>query len=109
MFAEYDIIRDSPALFEQTPSTAAFNNGAKCFFVGRRGTGKKALTYFIKTAVRNAIDIHPQVMSPLGLSLHAEDYIAAGGFWEAMRHRYNATSVIWECKNYAVLSADDFH
>jgi hypothetical protein len=35
--------------------------------------------------------------------------IAADGFWEAMRHRYNATNVIWECKNYAVLSADDFH
>ncbi len=34
---------------------------------------------------------------------------ASGGFWEAMRNRYGATQVIWECKNYAELHADDFH
>lgn len=35
--------------------------------------------------------------------------VATGGFWEMVRQRYNATQVIWECKNYATLSADDFH
>lgn len=35
--------------------------------------------------------------------------IATGGFWEAMRQRYNAVSVVWECKNYEELKADDFH
>ncbi|MGW2821803.1 P-loop ATPase, Sll1717 family [Streptomyces sp. NPDC001443] len=34
---------------------------------------------------------------------------ASGGFWEAMRTRYGATQVIWECKNYTELHADDFH
>ncbi|MFD4767044.1 P-loop ATPase, Sll1717 family [Streptomyces niveus] len=34
---------------------------------------------------------------------------ASGGFWEAMRTRYGATQVIWECKNYSELHADDFH
>ena len=30
------------------------------------------------------------------------------GFWAAMRHRYDATQVIWECKNYHDLKAADF-
>ncbi|NTW40418.1 MAG: transposase [Cellulomonadaceae bacterium] len=34
---------------------------------------------------------------------------ASQGFWEVVRNRYGATQVIWECKNYAGLSADDFH
>ncbi len=34
---------------------------------------------------------------------------AASGFWEMVRQRYNATQIIWECKNYEELSADDFH
>ncbi|ELP33262.1 hypothetical protein RBSWK_02759 [Rhodopirellula baltica SWK14] len=34
--------------------------------------------------------------------------LASGGFWEAMRQRYNALNVIWECKNYEKLSASDF-
>lgn len=34
---------------------------------------------------------------------------APAGFWELIRHRYEATQVIWECKNYADLSASDFH
>ncbi len=34
---------------------------------------------------------------------------AQGGFWELIRMRYDAVQVIWECKNYAELRADDFH
>jgi hypothetical protein len=41
------------------------------------------------------------------------DWIAAnhvgGGFWEMVRQRYDATQVIWECKNYTDLKASDFH
>lgn len=41
------------------------------------------------------------------------DWVAANraqsGFWESIRVRYDAVQVIWECKNYANLSADDFH
>jgi hypothetical protein len=40
------------------------------------------------------------------------DWIAANhapdGFWELVRVRYSATQIIWECKNYSDLSADDF-
>lgn len=34
---------------------------------------------------------------------------AQSGFWELIRVRYNATQVIWECKNYDDLKSDDFH
>ncbi|MBG0820582.1 transposase [Planomonospora sp. ID91781] len=34
---------------------------------------------------------------------------ARDGFWALVRARYGAVQVIWECKNYADLSADDFH
>jgi hypothetical protein len=41
------------------------------------------------------------------------DWIAANhagdGFWELVRHKYGAVQVIWECKNYGDLAADDFH
>jgi hypothetical protein len=40
------------------------------------------------------------------------DWIASNraqtGFWSVMRQRYDATQVIWECKNYRRLKADDF-
>jgi hypothetical protein len=41
------------------------------------------------------------------------DWIASNraqtGFWSVMRQRYDATQVIWECKNYSSLKASDFH
>jgi len=33
---------------------------------------------------------------------------AASGFWAIVREKYSATQVIWECKNYADITADDF-
>ena len=35
--------------------------------------------------------------------------VATQGFWEMVRHRHQATQVIWECKNYNDLSSSDFH
>lgn len=41
------------------------------------------------------------------------DWIASNraekGFWEMVRTRYDATQVVFECKNYKRLAADDFH
>jgi hypothetical protein len=34
---------------------------------------------------------------------------AAVGFWAIVRDKYNATQILWECKNYGELGADDFH
>jgi hypothetical protein len=42
-----------------------------------------------------------------------KDWVAAiraqTGFWSIIRQRYSATQVIWECKNYVDLAAEDFH
>ena len=41
------------------------------------------------------------------------DWIAANvadqGFWSMIRDKYGSNQVVWECKNYIDLSADDFH
>jgi Cdc6-like AAA superfamily ATPase len=41
------------------------------------------------------------------------DWIASnradGGFWEVVRQRYDATQIVFECKNYAELGSSDFH
>lgn len=41
------------------------------------------------------------------------DWIASNraqtGFWAAMRQRYDALQVVWECKNYEQLKSSDFH
>jgi hypothetical protein len=34
--------------------------------------------------------------------------VAETGFWEMVQAQHRATQVIWECKNYDKLSADDF-
>ncbi|MCA1605594.1 MAG: transposase, partial [Acidobacteria bacterium] len=34
---------------------------------------------------------------------------AQSGFWEVMRQRWDATQVLFECKNYENLEASDFH
>jgi hypothetical protein len=41
------------------------------------------------------------------------DWIASNrapvGFWAIVRDKYSATQIIWECKNYSDLKADDFN
>jgi hypothetical protein len=41
------------------------------------------------------------------------DWIASNraplGFWAIVRDKYSATQVIWECKNYTDIKADDFN
>lgn len=56
-------------------------------------------------------NVEPKVRDHEGRVIR--DWIAANrapsGFWEIIRLRYGATQIIWECKNYNDLSADDFH
>jgi len=66
-FAEYDLVRDHPALLVSTPAiTAALStNRTKCFFVGRRGTGKTAITFAVCNKTRNSIRLVPGLVSPM--------------------------------------------
>jgi hypothetical protein len=60
---------------------------------------------------RSLTNVQPKVREVSGCCIR--DWIAANhathGFWEVVRLRYHATQVIWECKNYDDLSAEDFH
>jgi hypothetical protein len=60
---------------------------------------------------RSLANVESQVRDVAGTI--RRDWIAANrgtsGFWEMVRQRYDATQVIFECKNYADLAADDFH
>lgn len=60
---------------------------------------------------RSLTNVQPKVRDFEGSTIR--DWVAsnraASGFWEVMRTKYGATQVVWECKNYDELSADDFH
>jgi hypothetical protein len=69
-FAEYDLLpKNVDALYVKTPALEAALNeeSAKCFFVGRRGTGKTALTYYLTNKQRNSLQITPQIFDLLKL------------------------------------------
>jgi hypothetical protein len=60
---------------------------------------------------RSLTNTQPKVRTQDGSQIR--DWIASnrasGGFWEVIRNKYGATQVVWECKNYENLAADDFH
>lgn len=60
---------------------------------------------------RSLTNVQPKVRTIGGLTI--KDWVASNrartGFWETIRNKYAATQVVWECKNYDELSADDFH
>ncbi|HEY4901874.1 MAG TPA: hypothetical protein VIH89_00235 [Candidatus Sulfotelmatobacter sp.] len=60
---------------------------------------------------RSLSNVQPHVRDVSGTVIR--DWIssnrAAVGFWAIVRDKYQATQVLWECKNYKDLSADDFH
>lgn len=75
-FAEYDLIRDDPSLLVRTPAVnAALDpSSSRLFFVGRRGTGKTAITYAIRNTSSNALSIYPEVFSLLTEELAQHDF-----------------------------------
>lgn len=76
VFAEYDsVLKNSGSVFVKTPAivTALDPTRSKCFFVGRRGTGKTAMTYFIKSRHPSALMLQPQTFNANGLPVDSED------------------------------------
>ncbi|TWU11677.1 hypothetical protein CA54_04860 [Symmachiella macrocystis] len=67
-FAEYDTLLENKWAFVNTPAMAQAveSTGEKCLFVGRRGTGKTAITRFVESNKRATI-IHPQTLSSANL------------------------------------------
>jgi len=75
-FAEYDLIRNEPELFVSTPAALAAldQSSQKCFFVGRRGAGKTAITYELLRRTTDSISIVPQIFDLLELPLAHDEF-----------------------------------
>lgn len=76
-FAEYDLIRSDPQLFVSTPATLAASDpeSGKCFFVGRRGAGKTAITYELQRKFpKNTFSMTPHIFDLLHLPLAHEEF-----------------------------------
>lgn len=76
-FAEYDIIRNDPQLFVATPATISSMDpeGESCFYIGRRGAGKTAITYEVQRKFPRTIHIIPQIFDLLSLPLEYEQFV----------------------------------
>jgi hypothetical protein len=59
---------------------------------------------------RSLTNVQPKERSYQGVVIR--DWIASNrasvGFWRMVREKYGATQIIWECKNYTHIGADDF-
>jgi len=65
-FAEHDLVRSNPALFVETPAIISARDATtgKCFYIGRRGTGKTAITFYLKDKYpKNSLIILPKLLS----------------------------------------------
>lgn len=65
-FAEHDLIRTNPALFVETPAIrfAGDISAGKCFYIGRRGSGKTAITFYLRDKYpKNTLILLPKLLS----------------------------------------------
>jgi hypothetical protein len=74
-FAEYDRLLDRPDVFVVTPAIQAAMDPSrsKCFFVGRRGTGKTAITFYLQKKKQHVVQLHPQLFTTLAALLTSVD------------------------------------
>jgi hypothetical protein len=70
-FAEYDTLLQQREIFVETNAFLAAKDPArnKCFFIGRRGTGKTAITIQLQNTQANVIQVFPELFGPLNTSL----------------------------------------
>lgn len=80
-FAEYDVVRSDPQMFVETPSmrAAAAFGASKCIFVGRRGSGKTATTYYLEGRdSKHTALILPELFSSLDVFIKSGEEEALG-------------------------------
>jgi hypothetical protein len=75
-FAEYDLVRGNDYLFVRTPAllSALDSSTGKSFYVGRRGTGKTAITFAIERFNGKWARVYPELFSPLSDLLRDLDF-----------------------------------
>jgi hypothetical protein len=74
-FAEHDLIRKNPALFVDTPAirSARDTSSGKMFYIGRRGTGKTAITFYLADKYpKNSLLLLPKLLSSADPFISAE-------------------------------------
>jgi hypothetical protein len=75
-FAEYDSKLKNPYVFVETPAiTSAMSEDiSKCFYIGRRGTGKTATTFFLASKFqKTTISILPQLFSAIEVPFNSDE------------------------------------
>lgn len=74
-FSEYDKVLLKPGVFVETPAIKAAQeiDRSKCLFVGRRGTGKTAITLHLGAKRNTVITIHPHLFGTLENLLSQND------------------------------------
>lgn len=74
-FAEYDKQLLKQDVFVKTPSIEAAldQSRSKCLFIGRRGTGKTALTYYITKTLKYSFTLYPQLVVPTSIEVEDKD------------------------------------
>src|ERR1022692_2807489 len=66
-FAEYDRLLERPNVFVETPGLRAAMDPqhSKCFFIGRRGAGKTAISLHLERVAKHTVLLLPQLFAPL--------------------------------------------
>ena len=75
-FAEYDKVLTQQGVFVVTPAALAAQEPvrSKCFFVGRRGTGKTAITVYLGLKrTKHILQLHPEIFAALCTQLNLDE------------------------------------
>lgn len=111
-FAEYDIIRKSSDLFVSTPATLAAldSENTHCFFIGRRGAGKTAITIEVGRKISRTINIIPQIFDLLKLPLDNELFLDTRQRpFKSLMHSMERALIDEVIKNWHEKSSFDFN
>jgi hypothetical protein len=75
-FAEYDTLLTNPNVYVHTPAlnAATARDNPHCFFVGRRGTGKTAITRYVDSTFEKVLVVRPEIFSPSSGALEFADF-----------------------------------
>jgi len=77
-FAEYDPALSKQDVYVQTPAfqTALKDDTGRCFFVGRRGTGKTTITRHLENSRQHVHVVRPELFSPSSQAFTTDQFSA---------------------------------
>lgn len=104
---------DAISLADYTAKLTALHDELATLPKGRSGANQfeELVGMIIKLCFfRSLANVEPKARNISGIVVRdwISSNVALSGFWEIVRQRYNAVQVVWECKNYDELGAEDF-